>query len=406
MRKAMAILAALVVLGIAAGAGGGESLNEMLGYQPDQKLVIVNGDDAGMCHSADMAVIDCMENGLMTSSTIMVPCPWFKEIAKYAKEHPEKDFGVHLTHTSEWGLYRWGPVAGKAAVPGLVDPEGYLWEDDEPVWAHATADEAEREARAQIERALAFGVDVTHIDSHMGAMQLNPEYLERYMKLAREYDLPARGGPKAMIGALPQLAAAFNQAQEMGIIFPDELIHGIRQEGEPVDVFWKRVLRNLEPGVTELYIHATLATDESKAITGSWADRAEEHRLFTTDPEVRQIIKDQGIVLIGYRQLRDLQRLRHEATALAVTRSASPTAAGSGEVVTYTFTYSNTSDQALANIKITDQVPATCAYVPGSARLNGLAVSPDPYANGTISVAVGTLAPGAGGTLTYQVTVK
>lgn len=315
MSRAKLILAAVVLAAIATCAWGAESLNEALGYRPDQKLLIINGDDAGMCHGANMAVIDCLEHGLMTSSTIMVPCPWFKEIARYAKEHPEKDFGVHIDHTAEWGVYRWGPVAGKAAVPGLVDPEGYLWPDDEPVWAHATADEAEREARAQIERALAFGVDVTHIDSHMGAMQLNPAYLERYLKVAREFDLPMRGGPRAMVAAVPQLAAAMEQARKLGIVFPDDLIHNLRKEGEPIDVFWKRVLRSLQPGVTEAYIHANLAGDEIKAISGSWADRAEEHRLFTTDPEVRQIIKDEQIVLIGYRQLRDLQRARRKAAS-------------------------------------------------------------------------------------------
>jgi hypothetical protein len=317
LSRAKFVLAAVALAAIVTCAAGAQSLNEELGYRPDQKLLIINGDDAGMCHSANMAVIDCLEHGLMTSSTIMVPCPWFKEIARYAKEHPDKDFGVHLDHTSEWSVYRWGPVAGRAAVPGLVDPEGYLWPDDEPVWAHATADEAEREARAQIERALAFGVDVTHIDSHMGAMQLNPAYLERYIKLAREFDVPMRGGPRAMVTAVPQLTAAMEQARKLGIVFPDDLIHNARKEGEPIGVFWKRILRSLQPGVTELYIHANLASDEIKAISGSWPDRAEEHRLFTSDPEVRQIIKDEQVVLIGYRQLRDLQRARRKAASPA-----------------------------------------------------------------------------------------
>jgi len=315
MMRLKIVLIVLILAAIAACAAHAQTLNEMLGYKPDQKLLIINGDDAGMCHSANMAVIDCMENGLMTTSTIMVPCPWFKEIARYAREHPKRDFGVHIDHTSEWDVYRWGPVAGKAAVPGLVDPEGYLWPDDEPMWAHATPDEAEREAREQIQRALAFGVDVTHIDSHMGAMQLNPAYLERYIKVAREFDLPMRGGPRTMMAAVPQFAAAMSKARELGVIFPDDLIHNLRKEGESMGVFWKRILRTLQPGVAELYIHPCLATDESKAVTGSWADRAEEHRLFTTDPEVRQIIKDQHVVLIGYRQLRDLQRARRKEAA-------------------------------------------------------------------------------------------
>ncbi len=304
---------AAALLTAAMCSAGAETLNEMLGYAPEQKLLIINGDDAGMCHSANLGIIDCMENGLMTSATMMVPCPWFPEIASYARERPERDFGIHITHTSEWQDYRWGPVAGKAAVPGLVDEEGYLWRDSAQVWTHASPEEAEHEARAQIERALALGIDVTHIDSHMGAMQLDPRFLERYVKLAAEYDLPLRGGPRGIMAGVP----AFARAKELGVLSPDDLIHGSRQEGEAVDAYWKRILGGLGPGVTELYLHASLGTEESRAITDTWHERAEEHRLFTTDPEVRQIIRDQGIVLIGYRQLRDLQRERRKTVSAA-----------------------------------------------------------------------------------------
>src|SRR5437879_462477 len=156
------------------------SLAERLGYQSTDKLLIINGDDAGMCHAANQGTIQCLEQGLMRSSTVMVPYPWFPEIAAYAKEHPDKDFGIHLCHTSEWKKYRWGPVANKDLVPGLLDPEGYLWNDVPDVYSHATPEQALIEARAQIKHAVAAGVDVTHLDSHMGTLQLEPRDMETY----------------------------------------------------------------------------------------------------------------------------------------------------------------------------------------------------------------------------------
>ena len=109
------------------------SLAERLGYKPTDKILIVNGDDTGMCHAANLATIESLEKGLMRSATIMVPCPWFPEIAAYAKQNPEKDFGIHLCHTSEWGKYRWGPVTDREKVPGLLDADGYLWRGIEGV---------------------------------------------------------------------------------------------------------------------------------------------------------------------------------------------------------------------------------------------------------------------------------
>src|SRR5713226_4590491 len=182
-----------VIMSVSTGLGAEkQSLAERLGYKPTDKLLIVNGDDVGMCHAANLGTIECLEHGLMRCATIMVPCPWFPEIAAYAKAHPDKDFGIHLCHTSEWGKYRWGPVAEREKVPGLIDEQGYLWRDVPDVYAHATPQEALLEGRAQIRRALAAGIDVTHLDSHMGTLQLNPQYIEIYLQLAAEFNLPVR----------------------------------------------------------------------------------------------------------------------------------------------------------------------------------------------------------------------
>src|SRR5262249_46267566 len=147
---------------------GPATLAERLGVKATDRILIINGDDVGVSHAANAATIDALENGLMTCASIMVPCPWFPEIAAYARAHPNADFGLHLTHTSEWKGYKWGPVASKSEVPGLVDPQGYLWPEIIFVYKNATPEQAYIEARAQIQKALAAGIDVTHIDSHLG----------------------------------------------------------------------------------------------------------------------------------------------------------------------------------------------------------------------------------------------
>jgi predicted glycoside hydrolase/deacetylase ChbG (UPF0249 family) len=299
----------LFVLGLSAGAAGqnGASLAERLGHSREARLLIVNADDVGMSHASNVAVFAGMEKGLISSGTIMVPCPWFLEAAAYAVAHPQAGFGVHLTHTSEWRVYRWRPILGPDQVPGLVDEYGYLWAGVRDLYAHGTPEQAEREARAQIETALAAGIDVTHLDTHMGALNYDPAYFPAYLRLARDYRLPLRMASQALLERMG--AGHWRQAlQDAGILCPDYLIHGERGEGEGVKDYWLRILHNLKPGVTELYIHPAVAGEEMRHITGSWQQRDTEYRLFLDDPDVRRVFREQAIDLVGYRQIRDLQR--------------------------------------------------------------------------------------------------
>lgn len=282
-------------------------LSERLGYKPGDKLLIVNCDDVGMCNSANLAVIDGMENGQITSGTIMIPCPWSSAIADYAKNHPEKDFGVHLTHTAEWRFYRWGPVAPKEKVKGLCDPDGFLWRSVEEVYTHAKPEEALLEGRAQIQRALSWGVPVTHIDSHMGTMQYSPDFVKSYVQLALEFNLPLRMPSQSTMERFKQPTLREELARQ-GVVFTDYFVYEEMENYKEVKPFWSSVIKNLKPGVTEIFIHASKMSDELKAITGTAEKRAQEAACFTNDQDIMKLLKEQGVILIGYRPLLELQR--------------------------------------------------------------------------------------------------
>src|SRR6185369_15920385 len=204
------------------------SLAERLGFKATDKILIVNVDDIANSHAANVAVMDAIQNGLATSATIIVPGPWFPEIADYARKHPQADFGVHLAHTSEWTTLKWGPVASRSEVPGLVDPQGYLWPDIVRVYKNASPEQAYIEARAQIKKAMAAGIDVTHLDSHMGTLQFNEAYFQVYRRLAKEFDLPLRMGSQELLASLGG-GQQRGQLDEDGVVYPDYLIHGGRK---------------------------------------------------------------------------------------------------------------------------------------------------------------------------------
>ncbi len=183
------VIALLLAIGANARAQT-KTVAERLGYPPDSKLLIVHADDLAVAHSVDAASFDALDKNAVTSASVMVPCPWLNEVAAYAKEHPNADLGLHLTLTSEWKIYRWGPVEAKDRVPSLLDPAGYLWPETAPAAQNIKPEEAEREIRAQIERAIAAGIHPTHLDSHMGVLFATPELFAVFTKVAHDYKLP------------------------------------------------------------------------------------------------------------------------------------------------------------------------------------------------------------------------
>jgi len=287
----------------------GENLAEKLGYPSDAKLLIIHADDVGMCHAVNEATTKALEKGTVTCGSIMVPCPWFLEIAEYCRENPEADLGIHVTLTSEWKHYRWRSVSSIDQVPGLVDEEGYLWHSVEDVVKHATPKEVETEIRAQVQRAIDFGIKPTHIDTHMGTVYASAEFFKAYCKVAREFDIPPMiVSPESEIAQYmlkndAAMTPFFEMFKMLASEFPmlNELATGVNSvELEQRRKEYKEVIRNLKPGVTQIIVHLGLETSEMQSITSSWLARYNDFRIFT-DPEMKKFIEEQGVKLIGWK---------------------------------------------------------------------------------------------------------
>ncbi len=277
---------------------------ERLGLATDTRALIIHADDSGMCHGANVATRDALNSGAVNSTAVMVPCPWFPEFAAMCREHPEWDVGVHLTHTAEWQEYRWGPVLPASDVPGLVDDEGYLWRQGPGVADHATADEVERESRAQIDRAIKFGIRPTHIDTHMGVMGYSPAYAEAYHRLAADYGLPVTvRGPLTASGREqigPAVASHIDSGDAPVVLRSPGRVESVAFEPRMQE--YQDALRALEPGVTQITLHLGTDSDEMTAIMPEHIDRVNDLLAFS-DPSTRALIEDEGIRLVQWRDI-------------------------------------------------------------------------------------------------------
>jgi len=285
---------------------------ERLGWPPGSRVVIFHVDDVGATHDANVGAIEAVEKGVATSLSVMYPCPWVSEIAKYLRKHPEVDAGIHITLTSEYGNYRWGPLAGKGRAPSLVDPEGCFWGNLRDVAAHTTPDAVEAEIRAQLDRCLTLGLKPTHLDTHMGTVFANNDFLQRYMNVGIEAGIPVMvpGGHLEYLARDRPWMALLAQAigakvWEAGLPVLDDLHMGSFDASKPADRKAQIIqcLRTLRPGLTQFIVHCTRPTETFRFISNSGPIRLAELEAMT-DPEVRKVIAEEKIILTTWRELK------------------------------------------------------------------------------------------------------
>jgi chitin disaccharide deacetylase len=298
---------------------------EKLGFPKGSKVLIMHVDDAGMSFDSNKGAIDALEKGVATSVSIMMPCPWVPGMLHYLKDHPDVDAGLHLTLTSEWKDYRWGPLSGKPSTPGLVDEEGALWPSVEQVVKNATADEVEKEIVAQLERARSMGLAPTHLDSHMGTLFASPDFLQRYVKIGIENRIPVMfpAGHVTMIGeqtgfppeqiqqlrimgeklwnaGLPVLDDLHNQSY--GFNYPREKKLSDRDLQKFATDRYIESIGKLKAGLTMVIMHCTAPTEVFPYITDSGMIRRGD-LLAMKDPRLKAYLEKERIILTTWREV-------------------------------------------------------------------------------------------------------
>lgn len=289
-----------------------------MGYGPKDRVVIFHADDIGMCQASLPAFEDALDYGILSSAAVMTPCPWFPALARVAGEQAKNsrlDLGVHLTLTSEWTEYRWGPLSTRDPASGLLDGDGFFPRAAAPVAEHAVLDAVETELRTQVDLALAAGIDVTHLDSHMLTL-MHPRFLPVYFKVAFDYKVPAfmirhadhwmeglQTTPEALQAVGPLLA----DAEARGMALFDEVVFlPLSEPKDRVDQA-KKMLKNLPAGLSNFIVHPSVKSPELRALAHDWKARVADAELFVSK-EWRKIVADSGVQVIGFRALRDHMR--------------------------------------------------------------------------------------------------
>lgn len=299
MRKIL-FITAIMILTVCAQSQN-TSWKKQLGYTDEDILLIIHGDDLGVNHSVNLASIDGLENGWMNSVSIMVPCPWFEEIAAYFVENPNYDYGLHLTLTSEWKYYKWDGLTGKHVAPGLHNEYGYLYPEVAPVVENASVEEVEAEVRAQIEKALKAGLKPSHLDSHMGTLFAKPAFLKVMIKLGEEYKIPA-------FLPIPKEHPLFSEVMtEHSVLVETLYMNSEHLEKENIFAYYDDVIMNLKPGLNEIIVHLGKDNEELQATCIDHPYYGSSWRQFDWDyiksDHLKVLLEQKGVKLVTWREI-------------------------------------------------------------------------------------------------------
>jgi predicted glycoside hydrolase/deacetylase ChbG (UPF0249 family) len=280
---------------------------EKLGYPADTKLLIIHADDMGMSHSTNVAVMKAFDDHAITSGSVMVPCPWFGEIAAWVKDHPGLDVGIHFTLNAEWKNYKWDGVLPSNEIASLITREGYFYPSLQPLIFGAKPEEVEKELRAQINKAIASGIRPTHLDNHMGSMYLSPALFRVALKVAKEYKLPV---------FLPMNVAKQSAPFLIPEVTPDLVVvdNFMMLPGEAVQGDWKKMYSDfvgaLVPGLNEIVVHLSQDDEEMRAIAVDHEDYGSAWRQkdldLVTSEWFKKLLADNHVKLITYREIQQL----------------------------------------------------------------------------------------------------
>ncbi|WP_375324803.1 polysaccharide deacetylase family protein [Flagellimonas sp. GZD32] len=280
---------------------------QRLGFDANAKLLMIHADDAGLSHSENQATIQALEKGIVNSYSIMVPCPWFHEMAIFAKNNPNFDCGIHLTLTCEWETYRFGPILPVSVVPSLVDEHGHFFKKREQLSEYAKPEEVQKELRAQIEKALEFGLNPSHLDSHMYSVGAHPEFFEVYKSLGEQYNLPVLVNQQLlqMVGLEPNANLNSNDFQ----IDQTFVAKFNSFENEGLAAYYQSVLENLNPGINLILIHPAFDEHEMQGVTVNHPNfgtkwRQQDFDFFTSE-KTREILKNHQIQLVTWNDIRN-----------------------------------------------------------------------------------------------------